>query len=286
MRGMSMFDYGIACALDEVSREAPITLRGDIERICGIAAGIGYKAIELQMRDPQRFDWKNIRRVADQAGLALSAIATGREFVENGLCLISDDPAHRRAAIEKLKIHIDMGQTLGAMVIVGTMRSKIADFSRYDHYIGLLTEAKLELAEYAEARGVVILVENILASTSNYLNTMRQVTDYVYKLGRGNILVHLDTYSMLMEENDIRAAVEYSAPKLAYVHFADSARLYPGGGNVDFKTFMKALEKVGYRGCVALECVPVPDEYACAKNGYDYLRALEECIRIESALIR
>ena len=49
---------------------------------------------------------------------------------------------------------------------------------------------------------------------------------------------------------------------------------------------MKALRKVGYRGCVALECVPVPDEYACAKNGYDYLCALEECIRIESALIR
>ncbi|MDR1520768.1 MAG: sugar phosphate isomerase/epimerase [Planctomycetota bacterium] len=283
---MAMFTYGVACALDEVSREAPIVLRGGIDQICETAAQIGYQAIELQMRDPQRFDWRDIRRVGDQAGLKFAAIATGREFVENGLCLISDDPAGRRAAIDRLKLHIDMAAFIGAMVIVGSMRSKISDFSRFDHYLGLLTEAKLELAEYAEGKNVVILVENILASTSNYLNTMRQVTDYVHRLNRPNILVHLDTYSMLMEDNDIAAAVEYCASKLAYVHFADSARLFPGGGNVDFKTFMKALRKAGYRGYVTTECVPLPDEYACAKNGLDYLRALEECIRIESALVR
>ncbi|MCL2000557.1 MAG: sugar phosphate isomerase/epimerase [Planctomycetes bacterium] len=283
---MGMFTYGIACALDKVSREAPIILRGDMDYIAQTAKGMGYQAIELQMRDPQRFDAKKLRQIADQAGLAFCAIATGREFVENGLCLISDDPAMRRAATDKLKLHIDMAETLDAMVIVGTMRSKITDFSRFDHYLGFLTEAKLELAEYAAGKNVIILVENILAGVSNYLNTMRQVTDYVNRLARPNILIHLDTYSMLMEDNNILEAVEYSAPKLKYVHFADSARLYPGGGNVDFKTFMKILKRVGYNGYVAFECVPLPDELTCAKNCLDYIRALEECIRIETALTR
>ena len=283
---MGMFTYGIACALDEPSREAPIVLRGDMEYIAQTAKSMGYQAIELQMRDPQRFDAKKLRQIADQAGLAFAAIATGREFVENRLCLIADDPAMRRAAVDKLKLHIDMAETLGAMVIVGTMRSKITDFSRFDHYLGFLTEAKLELAEYAAKKKVIILVENILASVSNYLNTMRQVTDYVNQLGRPNILIHLDTYSMLMEDNNILEAVEYCAPKLKYVHFADSARLYPGGGNVDFKTFMKMLKRVGYNGYVVFECVPLPDEITCAKNSLDYVRALEECIRIETALVR
>ncbi len=283
---MAMFTYGIACSLDDVSREAPIILRGDMDYLAQTAKDLGYQAIELQMRDPQRYDAAKLRRVADQAGLEFAAIATGREIVETGLCLLADAPAMRRAAIDKVKLHIDMAEVLGAMVIVGSMRAKIKDFSRFDHYLGFLTEAKLELADYAAGKNVVILVENILAGISNYLNTMRQVTDYVNRLKRDNVLIHLDTYSMLMEDNDIAGAVEYCAPKLEYVHFADSARLYPGGGNVDFKTFMKALKRVGYDGYVVFECVPLPDEITCAKNALDYVRALEECIRIETFMVR
>ncbi len=284
---MGLFPYGIACSLDkDVSREAPITLRGDIDYLIATAKEIGYEGIELQMRDPQRFDAKKLRAVADQAGITYTAIATGREIVENGLCLISDDAKMRRDAIDKVKLHIDLGEVIGAPVIVGSMRAKITDQSKFDHYMGYLTEAKLELADYAAKKKVVILVENILAGVSNYLNTMRQVMDYVVKLDRPNILVHLDTYSMLMEDNCIWSAVEYCAPKLAYVHFADSARLFPGGGNVDFKTHMKALLKVNYRGWVVTECVPLPDELTCARYGLRYMKAMEEVVKIETAYVR
>ena len=283
---MSMFTYGIDCALDEISREAPVVLRGDIEQVAAIAKDLGYGALELQMKDPQKYNWKNLRKVADQAGLKFSAIATGREYGENGHCLINDDPAKRRAAIDKLKLHIDMGEALGCMVIVGTVRGRISDFSRYDRYLGLLDEATLELAEYAASKNVVILVENILSNITNYLNTIRQVTDNVNRLNRPNIRIHIDTYSMLMEDNDIPGSVEYCAPKLSYVHFADSARLFPGGGNVDFKAFVKALKKVGYRGYVVVECVPLPDEMTCARNSIEYMRAVEECVRIETSYVR
>ncbi len=283
---MGMFPYGVACALDNPSKAAPITLRGDMEYLAATLAKMGFQGIELQLKDPHKQDWKNLRAIADQAGLKFTAIATGREYVENGLCLISDDPDNRKAAVERLKVHIDMAEVIGAMVIVGSMRAKIKDFSRYDYYMDILLQEKLELADYAAKKGVVILIENILESTSNYLNTMRQVTDYVVKMRRDNVKVHLDTYSMLMEENDIVGAVEYCAPVLEYVHFSDSARLYPGGGNVDFKTFMKALKKVGYKGFVVTECVPVPDAETCAQRGLDYIKALEECIRIEQALVR
>lgn len=283
---MGMFTYGVACALDNPSLEAPITLRGDIEYLAKTAKDIGYEAIELQLKDPQNFDWNNLKKVADQAGLSYAAIATGREYGENGLCLTSNDAGVRRAAVDKLKQHIDLASVLGCMVIVGTVRGKIADFSKYDHYLGMLTEAKLELADYAAKKDVIILVENILSGISNYLNTMRQVMDYVVRLNHPNILVHLDTYSMLMEDNDIQGAVEYCASKLEYVHFSDSARLFPGGGNVDFNAHMKALKKVGYHGYVVTECVPLPDPEACARYGLEYMRAMEECVRIETAFTR
>jgi len=115
---------------------------------------------------------------------------------------------------------------------------------------------------------------------------MKQVMDYIKKLNRDNVGVHLDTYSMLMEDNNITGSVQYCAPKLDYVHFSDSARLYPGGGNVDFKTFIKSLLDVGYKGYITTECVPYPTEYLCAKRGLDYIRALETCVTIERSVVR
>ena len=284
---MDMFRYGVVCSLEkEVSREAPIVLRGDIDYLVRTAKEIGYEGIELQVRDPQRFDAKNLRAVADQAGLAFTAIATGRELSENGLSLIDDDSVARRAAIDKLKLHIDMGEVIGAPIIIGIIRSKIADPGKVNYYMERLGKAVLELTDYAAKKNVVVLVENVLSLFSNYLNTMRQVMDFIVKLDRPNLRVHLDTYSMLMEDNCIRSAVEYCAPKLAYVHFSDSARLFPGGGNVDFKTHMKALLNVGYRGWVATECVPLPDETTCARYALRYMRAMEEIVKIETAYAR
>ena len=281
-----LFKYGIACSLNETSTSAPIILRGDIEYLAKTAKEIGYDGIELQLSNPQNYDWDNLVSTAKQAGLEYCAIATGREYHENKLSLISEDKSVRRAAIDRLKLHVDLGAKIGCMVIVGTMRSHIPDFSRYEYYENLLTEAVLELSDYAKTKGVQLVIENILSFTSNWLNTMKQVTDYVKKIGRDNVGVHLDTYSMLMEDNDIRGSIQYCAPKLDYVHFADSARLYPGGGNVDFKTFMKSLLDVGYKGYVTTECIPYPSEYLCAKRGLDYIRALETCVTIERSVDR
>ncbi len=281
-----LFKYGIACSLNETSVHAPITLRGDIEQIATTAKEIGYNGIELQLCNPQDYDWNNLANVAKQVGVEFCAIATGREIVENKLSLISEDRGVRRAAIDRLKLHIDLGAVIHCMVIVGSMRSSIPDWNRYQYYEDLLTEAILELSDYAATKDVKLVVENILTSISNYLNTMKQVMDYIKKLNRDNVGVHLDTYSMLMEDNNITGSVQYCAPKLDYVHFSDSARLYPGGGNVDFKTFIKSLLDVGYKGYITTECVPYPTEYLCAKRGLDYIRALETCVTIERSVVR
>ncbi|HBR03995.1 MAG TPA: hypothetical protein DD738_15450 [Ruminiclostridium sp.] len=287
MRKMDrLFKYGIACSLNETSVHAPITLRGDIEQIATTAKEIGYNGIELQLCNPQDYDWNNLANVAKQVGVEFCAIATGREIVENKLSLISEDRGVRRAAIDRLKLHIDLGAVIHCMVIVGSMRSSIPDWNRYQYYEDLLTEAILELSDYAATKDVKLVVENILTSISNYLNTMKQVMDYIKKLNRDNVGVHLDTYSMLMEDNNITGSVQYCAPKLDYVHFSDSARLYPGGGNVDFKTFIKSLLDVGYKGYITTECVPYPTEYLCAKRGLDYIRALETCVTIERSVVR
>lgn len=283
---MSAFKYGVACSLNDVSTAAPIILRGPIEQLCEQAKEIGYDGLEIQLANPMQYDWNHIKKVCGEYGLELITFATGRELGENGLCLLSDDESVRRAAVARLKEHINCAHVAGCQVIVGSMRKHIPDQSQREKYWNYHRDAVLELADYAKDAGVRIWIENILSFISNFLNTMKEVEDFVAELGRDNVGVHLDTYSMNMEDNDIAACYRYCAKHLEYVHFSDTARLYPGGGNVDFKAHMRALMDVGYTGFITTECVPLPTAYDCAKNGFEYMKAMEKIVEIERAASR
>ena len=206
---MSKFRYGVACSLNDVSTTAPIILRGPIEQLCKEAKEIGYDGLEIQLANPRQYDWNHIKTVCNDSGLELIAFATGRELGENGLCLLSDDASVRRASIDRLKEHIDCAQSVDCNVIVGSMRKNIPDWSQREKYWNYHRDAILELSDYAKGSGVRIWVENILSYISNFLNTMRQVQDFVSDLGRDNVGVHLDTYSMNMEDNDILGSIRY-----------------------------------------------------------------------------
>lgn len=276
-----MFKYGISCSLEPQAVRQPVILRGDIESIAERSAKAGYDGIELFIRDPRQYDANRLMKAAADQGLEYCAIATGMEYTRNGLCLIDDDPVKRRAAIDRLKEHMDLGAQLKCPVIAGIMRGNIPDFDRYQMYEDRLTEALGALNDYSEAVGCELVVESILRYINNYLNSAPETADYLRKIALPHVKLHIDTHSMILEDIDLADSVRQTADILAYVHFPDSNRGYPGAGNIDFKPIMRALADVGYEGWITLECVPLPSEYECAKRGVDYLRALETIIRLE-----
>ena len=111
---------------------------------------------------------------------------------------------------------------------------------------------------------------------------MREVQDFVVDLGRDNVGVHLDTYSMNMEDNDIEGAYRCCASRLEYVHFSDTARFYPGAGNVDFKSHIRCLKEIDYQGFVTVEVKPFPSEAEAARRSINYMKALECVVDIEN----
>lgn len=276
-----MFKYGISCSLEPQSVRQPVILRGDIDHIAAEAARAGYDGIELFIRNPRQYDAEQLLSAARRHGLAYCGIATGMEYTRNGLCLIDDDPAMRRRAIERLKEHMDLGAKLGCPVVAGIMRGSIPDFDRYQEYEDRLTEAFQELNAYADEGGCEIVVEAILRYINNYLNDVPETADYLRRIALPHVKLHMDTHSMILEDNNLAGSVYGAADVLAYVHFPDSNRGYPGAGNIDFKPIMRALADVNYDGWITLECVPLPTEYDCAKRGIDYLKALETIVRLE-----
>lgn len=279
---MSMFKYGIVCGLEPMSDGKPVILRGDISSCADTAAKIGYDALELHIRNPKNYDGKHLKKVADDRGLSYCGIATGMEYIDNGLSLISDDKNIRRAAIDRLKEHVDLGTTLDCPVIVGIMRSNIPNMQEKDRYIGYFSEALVELSEYAAKQGASLVVESIMRYINNYLNSVPETVDYLDGLSLPNVKVHIDTHSMVVEDQNLSDSILYCKDKMGYVHFTDSNRRYPGGGNINFKACMKALLEIHYQGYIGFECVPYPDQIKCAQFCYDYIKALETCIAIES----
>ncbi len=276
-----MFKYGISCALEPQPVRQPVILRGDIRTIAETAAEAGYDGLELFIRNPQQYRAPKLLEAAHQNGLEYCAIATGMEYTKNGLSLISDDWTIRQAAVDRLKEHLDLGAALQCPVVVGIMRGNIPDFSNYQEYEDRLSQALAELDAYAGECGTTIVVESILRYINNYLNSIPETAAYLRKLNLPRVRLHIDTHSMVLEDADMAANLREVADVLAYVHFPDSNRGYPGAGNIDFKPIMAALCDLGYQGYITLECQPYPSERTCATRGLKYLRALETIVRIE-----
>lgn len=276
-----MFRYGISCALEPQSQKQPVILRGKIEMLAKEVREIGYDAIELFIRNPKQYNGETLLRAAENEGLQYAAIATGMEYNLNGLSLISDDEAIRKQAVDRLKEHIELGAQLKCPVIAGIMRGNIPDFEQYKRYEARLTQALSILSDYAAQMQVELVVESILRYINNYLNSAPETAAYLRALNRKNIKLHIDTHSMLLEDKNLAESIHLTKDILGYVHFSDSNRCYPGAGNIDFKSVMRALMEIGYQGYITVECLPYPTQILCAQRGLAYMKAMETILSIE-----
>ncbi len=275
------YKYGIACGFKNVSPKQPVIVRGDYERVVKVAKDCGYDGIELHIENPSQYDPVLLKQIGDNYGMEFCGIATGMELSLHKLSLISDDESVRIAAIDRLKEHIDFGKVIGAPVVVGMMRSHIPDFSRYELYEGYLTHALRVLDAYGAAKNVPLVFESVMRYICNYMNNVPETVDYLDRINVPNTKIHIDTHSMIIEDYSLPMSTAYCAGKMGYVHFTDSNRLYPGGGNVDFIPIIKELIKMDYDGYVSMECVPYPSEELCAKYCIDYIKAATTMAEIE-----
>jgi sugar phosphate isomerase/epimerase len=197
----------------------------------------------------------------------------GDSLVQSGT-LIDDDFERRTAAVSRLKSFIDLAGEMNAAVLVGRMKSHIGDFSKQDYYESLLADSMLRAGEYAERKGVEIMLEAINRYESNYSYTIDSVASLITRYDIPSTRILMDTFHMNIEEAELCQAVERNFSLLGYFHFADSNRLYPGGGHTDLKAVYQTLCNLGYEGYIGIECLPIPDGDTAAKKAMSYMKSL------------
>jgi sugar phosphate isomerase/epimerase len=65
-----------------------------------------------------------------------------------------------------------------------------------------------------------------------------------------------------------------AARSISHVHVADSNRLAPGQGRINFREVLQGLKAVGYDGWLSLEIKQPADALAAAKGAYAHLNNL------------
>jgi L-ribulose-5-phosphate 3-epimerase len=248
---------------------------------------LGINTVQIACGDPNHADWEEgeeFPAVARQAGFQLTGTMLGfpgEDYTTpqtiqktGGL----SDPALRPQRLERLKWALERTQTLGLgdlMLHAGF----IPEVGNPDRKPFLDTLAKV--SGLAKVRGITVAFE----TGQETADLLRQTLD---DLRCPNLKVNFDPANMLLYDmGDPLRAVEILGPDIRSVHVKDANRprapgtwgdeVPLGKGQVNIRQFIKALQKVGYRGplCVEREVGNQEQRLTDVAHGIRFLR---ECL--------
>lgn len=198
---------------------------------------------------------------ADEIRAAFTASPISVSAIEGIPRLLSADPEERAAAKATIRERLDLAAALDAAgVLVVPQFGRVPALpdlsplaSGADLERNLLLAQLRELAPAARAAGVSLFLEPLNRYEAYIVNRLEQGSAIATDVGP-EIGVMADFFHMGIEEADISASIRDNRQHLVYVHVADSNRLQPGRGHLDFKPGFRALKDIGYDDYLAIEC--------------------------------
>jgi len=221
------------------------------ERAIAGAARCGFEIIEIPLHDPGRIDVQRTRRQLERAGIrAVASLALDPETDVS-----SGDPECVARGEKRLNLALGAARDLGSTLLTGVLYSARARYAAPPTEAGRWNciHVLRRLAGRAAEAGLAIALEPVNRYESSFVNTAAQALALIDELDADNVLVHLDSFHMQIEESSPAAAIERSGPRLGYVHVGESHRGYLGTGTIDFGALFAALVRVGYEGPVTIE---------------------------------
>jgi sugar phosphate isomerase/epimerase len=242
---------------------------GSIREKFDAARSYGFDAIELSEAPVAEHAAEAIR-----SGVTVSALCAGYRG-----WLIDPDPEGVKSARADIKRLLELGAELGTGDIVipiygrtrnlpnnGTGRAREDDEA-------LFLEGMRELAAHAERVGGILFLEAINRYENDLCVKVDDSLRYREMIGSPAVRTMGDVFHMNIEEGDLGAALERAGEALGYVHLADSQRLEPGQGHLDFRPVFAALNRIGYAGYASLECSLSGDPATVLPHSVGFLRA-------------
>jgi sugar phosphate isomerase/epimerase len=110
------------------------------------------------------------------------------------------------------------------------------------------------VAGAAGKSSILLVLEPLNVGETNFLNSLKEGAAMVESVGHPNFKLLADFYHIVRAGETPDSIVKTGA-HIKHCHIAESEkRTPPGTAGDDFRLFLKALKKIGYRGRISMEC--------------------------------
>lgn len=218
------------------------------------AKELGLDVLELAVGDDVRFTPRLTRQKAESQQIDLIVGPGGLWPLD---CDLSSDLAEERArGLTWHKRQVDLAHDLGAETYAGALfghpgvvkrrRPPASESAR-------IAEGLHALAEYGAAQGVRIALEPMSHFRTHVANTPQQIMRLIDLADHSNLYVLLDTYHLVTEVRDYRAAIVAARGHLWGIHACENDRGIPGTGLIPWRQVFSALAEIDFDGYIGFE---------------------------------
>ncbi len=265
----------VAVAGEHAPADAFVVWRG-FEHSAEKAAELGFHGVELALKEAGDVDPGKLASLLTQYGLQASCISTGQVFAVSGLYFTHPDESVRARTLAVFEGLIDLASDFGGLINVGRARGYYAEGQAPEQTERLFVDTCRTLCDYAAPHNVTIMIEPVNRYEINFINSVAEGAELLSRVERDNIGLMPDTFHMNIEDVSIGGALAEHAEYVKYVHFADSNRLAPGQGHLDFDDVLRGLKTGGFDGWVSIEILPKPDPDTAARQSAEAVLPMVE----------
>lgn len=222
----------------------------------------GFRTVEVQF--PYEHAAADIRRALDDAGVALYLInlpAGDWGAGDRGIAAAPGRVEEFRAGVERA---LEYAQELDVRHL-NCLAGRRDEAHDYQAQWRTLEANVRHAADRVRTLGATLLVEPINRRDipGFFLGTSCEALQLLDEVGAPNLKLQYDVYHMQRSEGELTDTIRANLDRIGHIQIADNpGRHQPGTGEINFRYLLAELDRMGYRGYVSLEYVPVPDTLA------------------------
>jgi len=262
------------------------------ERVISKVKALGFDGVEIFVTPEQirTFDRKRVK----EALRAENMKCLGSTTLDLKTDLTSADEQTRKNGINYLRDAAEMFSTFGATLLAGVVYvawGKITGRGRTEEEWNRSARSLKEVCRAIKPFNVTLGLEPVNRFETYFLNTAADATKLAKAVDEPNIIVHLDTFHMNIEEKNYYDPIVNTGQLLGHVHCCENDRGIAGTGNVNWEEVFKGLAEIGYDKWITLESFTpeiksvaattaiwrqlAPSADALASDGLKFLKSME-----------
>ena len=225
------------------------------------ARAAGFDAIELWWPWPDQpvppdVEIDRFVTAVREAGVRLIGLNFFAGDLAGADCGVLSIPARSKEFRDNIAVTIGIGEALGVPAFNALYGNRVSDVTPQQQD-DLATENLTLAAKAAAAIRGTILIEPISGPKPYPLRTARDIAAVLDRVAAPNIGFLCDLFHLANNGDNIDAALDVYADRIAHVQIADHpGRGEPGTGTLDLERYLSTIESNGYSGYVGLEYIP------------------------------